>query len=232
MKYEIDRGGDDGGEPSLARMTAFALERLRNQRRGFFLHVEGGRIDHAHHQVNPKRALEETLEFARAVRVAREMSDPDETLIIVTADHSHTLTIGGYPTRGNPILGKVIENDASGAPKAMPELAEDGLPMTTLGYRDGRGFYELPGRGTANAIEAMPPNAGRADLSDVDTTDEGFHSEVLVPLEDESHGGEDVAIYATGPGAALIGGVMEQHEIFHVMDRAARLSKRAQRLRR
>ena len=53
--------------------------------------VEGGRIDHAHHAGNAYRALTDTIALAEAVKVAREMTDDEDTLIIVTADHSHTL---------------------------------------------------------------------------------------------------------------------------------------------
>ena len=74
-------------------------------RKGFFLHVESGRIDHAHHAGNAKRALLDTIELSNAMKKAYEMTDPDETLILVSADHSHVFTIAGYPHRGNPILG-------------------------------------------------------------------------------------------------------------------------------
>ncbi len=57
----------------------------------------------------------------------------------------------------------------------------------------------------------------------------GFHQEALVPLDSETHGAEDVGIYARGPGASLLTGVVEQNTIFHVMDHAAALSKKARR---
>ncbi len=109
MQYEHDRGKDAAGEPSLSEMTGKALDILAQHQKGYFLMVEGGRIDHAHHAGNAYRALTDTIEFARAVKLAMERTDPRDTLIIVTADHSHTFTIAGYPRRGNPILGKVID---------------------------------------------------------------------------------------------------------------------------
>lgn len=228
MEYEYDRPADTGGEPSLSEMTGKAIQILSKNDKGFFLHVESGRIDHAHHATNPFRALEDTIEFAHAVRVAYESTDPEETLIIVTADHSHVFTIAGYPTRGNPILGKVIGNDSAGDPMSDVELAEDGIPYTTLGYTNGRGFQFFPGSTTADMIYDVPVNfAGRADLAMIDTSAPGFHPEVTVPLESETHAAEDVAIYATGPGAALINGLMEQNAIFHVMVESAALTKRA-----
>lgn len=230
MEYNLDRPTDTGGEPSLSEMTAKAIDVLDNNRKGFFLHVESGRIDHAHHATNPKRALLDTIEFAKAVKTAYEMTDPENTLIIVTADHSHVFTMAGYPTRGNPILGKVIGNDSSGQSQGVEALAGDGLPYTTLGYNNGRGFYELPDENSADAIYSQPVNTqGRANLASVDTTDEGFHSETLVPLSSETHAGEDVAIYATGPGSSLVNGVMEQNAIYHVMNKAGKLEKRAER---
>lgn len=228
MEYHLDRGSDTAGEPSLSEMTGKAIEILSKNRQGFFLHVESGRIDHAHHATNPKRALIDTVEFAEAVRTAYEATDPRDTLIIVTADHSHVFTLAGYPTRGNPILGKVVGNDGQGNPLESPELAGDYLPYTTLGYTNGRGFAFLPGFNSADAIYDQALNVhGRADLNTVDTEHEGFHSETLVPLDSETHSGEDVAVYASGPGSSLVNGVMEQNAIYHVMNRAGRLEFRA-----
>lgn len=227
MQYSFDTPTDSGGEPSLSEMTAKAIEILDKNETGFYLNVEAGRIDHAHHAVNPFRALMDTIELANAVETAVEMVDLNETLIIVTADHSHVFIIAGYPKRGNPILGKVVGLDSGGRPRNEPSLARDGLPYTTLGYANGRGHAELPDRNTADAIYTVEVQEERRnDFTDVDTTHEGFHSESLVPLSDETHAGEDVAIYAIGPGSDLIRGVMEQHVIFHVMMEATQLESR------
>ena len=224
MEYELDRERDKAGEPSLSEMTATAIRLLAKNPKGYYLNVEAGRIDHAHHATNPQRALTDTIELANAVRTAFEMTNPEETLIIVTADHSHVMTLAGYPTRGNPILGKVVGNDASGAPKHEPEKAADGLPYTTLGYINGVGYHMLENEESADAVFAQPMNqTGRADLTEVDTTAPGFHPETLVPIANETHGGEDVAVYATGPGAELVSGLMEQNVIYHIMAEALQL---------
>jgi alkaline phosphatase len=66
----------------------------------------GGRIDHGHHDTQAHLALDETVEFAKAIQAAVDLTDERNTLIVVTADHAHTLSISGYPTRGNDIFGK------------------------------------------------------------------------------------------------------------------------------
>ncbi|WP_272990111.1 alkaline phosphatase, partial [Spongiibacter tropicus] len=108
MQYEADRNNDIAGEPSLRDMTAKAIQILDNNPEGFFMMVESGRIDHAHHAGNAYGALTDAIELSEAVAKAVELTNPEETLIIVTADHSHVFTIAGYPKRGNPILGKVV----------------------------------------------------------------------------------------------------------------------------
>ncbi|MFC1777929.1 alkaline phosphatase [Pseudomonadota bacterium] len=213
MQFEADRLDDPAGEPSLAQMTKLAIEILVRNPKGFFLMVEGGRIDHAHHDNNAYRALTDGIAFTDAVQVATEMTDQAETLIIVTADHSHTFTLGGYPTRGNPILGKVISNDSTGKPGTTYKLADDDKPFTTIGYQSGPGGAWVGGP--------------RPDLSEIDTTNEkNFLQQAGLPLEDETHGGEDVAVYARGPGAENIHGVIEQNEIFHAIEAASGLTVR------
>lgn len=80
---------------------------MQKNDKGYLLIVESGRIDHGHHAGNAKRALADAVELSNAVKAAVENTNPEETLILVTADHSHVFTIAGYPKRGNPILGLV-----------------------------------------------------------------------------------------------------------------------------
>ncbi|AOS96239.1 Alkaline phosphatase precursor [Microbulbifer aggregans] len=223
MRYEADRGNDIAGEPSLSQMTGKAVELLEKDEDGYFLMVESGRIDHGHHAGSAYNALNDAVEFAEAIQVAMDATSAEDTLIIVTADHSHVLTIAGYPTRGNPILGKVVGNDSHGEPESAPATAEDGLPFTTLSYANGRGFADLGSETDADVRYGLPVDAGRQDLTAVDTTAPGFHQEALVPLESETHAGEDVGIWARGPGAHLLSGTNEQSYIFHVMARSGGL---------
>ena len=237
MEYSADR--DTNKEPSLVEMTAKAIEILRRNEKGYFLMVEGGRIDHAHHGGNAYRALTETIEFDDAIRYAVEHTDASDTLIIVTADHSHTLTISGYAQRGNPILGLVKQPGAAG--KLSDKISEDKLrrPYTSLQYANGPGYT---GRSTVkkkfdghehevevpegpkfftHAPEKMfGITSGRPRLTDAIVQDENYLQEASTALGSETHGGEDVPIFARGPQAHLFRGVREQNYIFQVMKHA------------
>ena len=223
MRFEANRQHNGYQQPSLSEMTANAIKVLQKNPKGFFLMVEAGRIDHAHHTSNAYNALSDTVEFSNAVDVAIQATNAEDTLVIVTADHGHVFTMAGYPKRGNPILGKVVSLG-----ETKPQLALDNLPYTTLGYANGRGHRHLGLETDADQCYHQPVFAGRANLTGMDTTQPGFFQESLVPLESETHSGEDVAIYASGPGAHLISGSNEQTIIFHVINHAAGLTSQAE----
>jgi len=215
MKYEHDRKVKYD-EPSLSEMTSKAIDMLSNNRQGFFLMVEAGRIDHAHHAGNAYRALSETAMLSEAVKTALAKVDLKETLVIVTADHSHTFTIAGYPARGNPILGKVYYPGETQSAKAA-----DGKPFTTLGYANGVGYHPDDSDGHDLEEEHVSLRPGRVtNLEAVDTEKPNYRQEANVPLKSETHAGEDVAIFAGGPKAHLLTGVQEQTHIFYVMKHA------------
>ncbi len=223
LQFEADRATDAGGEPSLAEMTAKAIAILQQNRKGYFLLVEGGRIDHGHHAGNAYRALTDAIALADAVAVADQMTSAKDTLLIVTADHSHTLAISGYPARGNPILGKVK------LPDGRLQLDGTGKPYTTLGYANGPGALEASDEQAAGIkhFPHMPQRwdpaaVARPDLTDVDTTAPDYLQESAIPGSAETHGGEDVPVYARGPGSEQVHGVIEQNRIYHIMKDAYR----------
>jgi len=185
--------------PRLVDMTRKAIEILSRDPDGYFLMVEGALIDKSHHVGRVRDALNETVEFAEAVAAAAEMTDARDTLIIVTADHSHGLTISGG-NRDTPILG-LVPNDEEG-----PALAMDGKPYTILSYASGPG--------------GPPKDATRPDLSGQDTASPTFVAPAAVPLLSARHGGEDVAAYARGPGAEAVRGLIDQPRIFAIMRQA------------
>jgi alkaline phosphatase len=137
----------------------------------------------AHHDSQPRKALDETVEFARAIELARTLTNEEETLIVVSSDHSHVFTYNGYPWRHRDVLGLVD-----------PSLGEDDLPFETLSYANGPGY------------EKTYTEFGRADLSNDDFTELNRQHTSGVPLDSESHAGEDVGIYANGPWAHLFQG--------------------------
>ena len=134
---------------------------------------------------------------------------------MVTADHGHVFSLAGYPTRGNPILGKVKGNGSDGQAQAAPTLARDGKPYTTLSYHNGPG-----------ACQGSPFWCQhRADLSAIDTEHPDYQQQPSLPLNAETHSSEDVAIYAEGPWAHLFNGTIEQHVIYFLMRHASLAQK-------
>ena len=204
LSFETDR--DAAKEPSLTEMATFAVAKMQAAGpKGYYLMIEGGRIDHAHHATNPYRALTETQQFSRAVAAVLAAVDLDDTLVLVTADHSHVLTIAGYPERGNDILGYIRSAPADeghgGKSTEGFALNDRGQPMTTLSYANGP--FTTPG-----LSRLLPPN------------DRNYLADKLNGTSSETHGGEDVAVFAAGPRADLVSGVIEQNVIFHIIAEA------------
>ena len=192
MAFEADRTGLD--QPSLTEMTTQAIKALRRNSRGYILVVDASGIDRAHHEANARRALTETVELSHAVQAAMDMTNAGDTLIMVTAEHSHTLTIGGYPRRGNPILGVVV------GPDGQPQPDAGGRPYTTLAYAEGPVLA-----------------AGRPPVTDAEAQGLDYRQGAAVPLSAATHGGEDTPVYASGPGSQWVHGTLDQHALYQVI---------------
>ncbi|XP_013109653.1 membrane-bound alkaline phosphatase [Stomoxys calcitrans] len=198
MKYNLKAMDSvKNHQPSLPEMTKKAIEILQNDDKGYFLLVEGGRIDTAHHDNKAKLALDETAQLSEAVALARSMTSEEDTLIVVAADHSHTMSISGYAKRSNNIFG-------------IANLADDNIPYLTLSYANGPSFKDF--FDTKNSMRYDPSD--QIEDSDLDF-DLQFPS--TAPLESETHGGEDVAVYASGPWSDLFSGVYEQSTLPYLM---------------
>jgi len=246
MEFEYDRPSDLGGEPSLKEMTVKAIQLLQGGslrgNDGYFLQIEGGRIDHAHHAGNAYRALTDMQELDEAIGAAAQIVDLRDTLIIVSADHSHVFNITGYPLRplqelpypvrsydpdyaaaggkGHGILDIVWDIDQdTGHVFAAPD--RNGVPYTTLGYYNGPGY-----RGSARVDPRADTFKGHNGATPNGPADPAYFPEATVPLASETHAGEDVAIYAIGPGAELVKGTVKNTHIFEVMRKALGLRTR------
>lgn len=205
MEYELDRAngvGEGATQPSLAEMTSKAIDILSANSSGYFLMVEGGRIDHALHGTNAKRVMEDTIAFDDAIKAALDkvkLTDPTlaNTLIVVTADHDHTMTFNGYVKRGNPILGISTGTDGN------PILDKNGATSTTLVFGNG-------------------PNrpATRTTLSSATVTADSYLQESGVRLSSETHGGGDVELFATGAGAKIFKGTLDNTRVFTLLKTA------------
>ena len=193
LDYELDRvaKGAASTQPSLSEMTAKAIDLLSQNSQGYFLMVEGGRIDHALHGTNAKRSLTDAVALDEAVKTALGKVDLKDTLIVVTADHDHTMTINGYSAKGNKVLDLVKNGDGS------TQNDVDGKPFTTLVFGNG-------------------PN--RADVRPTLTSDQVMADDYLqetgVKLGSETHGGGDVMLFADGAGSSRFKGTRDNTKVF------------------
>jgi alkaline phosphatase len=206
MSYDLDRIANAANEPSLADMTSKAIDILKGNNRGMFLMVEGGRIDHALHETTARKALQDTVAFDDAIKTAidkMQVIDPGlkNTLIVVTADHDHTLVLNGYSaltgktTDTNPGVLGLLRDYRNGA------LSNDanGLPYTIIGFGNGEN------RPTA-----------RTALTDATVFGATYHQEAVIKTAAgaETHGGGDVFLGAIGKGAEKFTGVLVNTEVF------------------
>ena len=208
LEYELDRTatpplGEGASQPSLAEMTVKAMDLLAQNTNGYFLMVEGGRIDHALHGTNAKRALSDTIAFDDAIKAAlakAKLTDPTlaNTLIVVTADHDHTLAFNGYGKRGNPILD------------------------INRGYRDGQPAKDADGKTYTTLVFGNGPNRPnlRDNLDSTTVLADNYLQETGVRLSSETHGGGDVKLFATGAGAKPFKGTLDNTKVFGLLKTA------------
>ncbi len=179
MNYDAERPGDTWGEPSLAEMASLAISILSKNPNGYFLMVEGGRIDHACHDNRAYLAVTDMVAFDEAIRAGVEATKAaNDTLIVVTADHETgglaingygPIEIGGQELITKPAIGSVTD---------------------IISFSSGPGADRTKMEGVAR-----------------DATD--YRQPSLYPAGSAAHTGVDVMAWAMGPGAEAVKGTMD-----------------------
>eukprot|EP00761_Pharyngomonas_kirbyi_P003650 gb/GECH01003654.1/.p1 GENE.gb/GECH01003654.1/~~gb/GECH01003654.1/.p1 ORF type:complete len:505 (+),score=135.67 gb/GECH01003654.1/:1-1515(+) len=202
MSFEIDR--DPKKQPSLKEMTTFALDILKDSSKGFFLLVEGSRIDHAGHINDPSTMSHEIFAYNEAVGKILDFADDDQnTMVISVADHeTGGLSLGHiheyvyYPEvllRVKASAAKMAEQiDQGESPKDVVQSEADitlsNSQIESIGNTTS--FYEL-----------------KTKLGHI------ISDKARIGWSTTGHTGVDVNIYSSGPGSDIIDGNRQNTDI-------------------
>jgi alkaline phosphatase len=190
MTYQTDRQKNkvEKSEPTLLDMTKIAIKKLSQNKNGYFLMIESGRVDHAAHENLAIKAFEEMLELERVVKFLFKTLG-NETLIVLTADHdTGALGLNGYgalkKVKKEVLFGNRGEEDG-------PTVS----PQSYLSWATGPGY----------ASPESSPKKFDPDYKHKATYN-SFHA---------AHSGVDVYVLARGLGSENFMGFMNNHEIPH-----------------
>lgn len=218
-------------QPNLMEMTAAALKVLGTNTNGFFLMVEGASIDKMEHPLDGPRVAYDTIEMDQALGVAKRWArGRDDTLIVVTADHNHSMSIVGTHDRrgaegraGNGVYADAgfptyADTDGDGFPddpnpdrqlffgwSNHPDYTDDFVHNTT--------FLQPALLSGGKAV----PNPSYDPGADLQT------GNLPVTQTNCVHTVEDVPIFASGPGASLFNRFLDNTEVFHAIMSALQL---------
>ncbi|BAI75640.1 alkaline phosphatase (plasmid) [Azospirillum sp. B510] len=218
-------------QPGLVEMTKAALGQVSKNPEGFFLMIEGASIDKMSHPLDWERALFETIEFDKAVGLARDFAakNPD-TLIIVTGDHTHGVSLIGTVDDDKPgteMREKVGTYAAAGFPN-YEDKDGDGYPDRVdvsrrlfMAANNGPDHYETFRPKMEGPFVPAIQNEKKEYVAN-----EAYKSvpgavfvQGNIPRDEDSgvHAVDDVVLQAIGPGADGLRGYMEQSDVYKVL---------------
>ncbi|MCR2043668.1 alkaline phosphatase [Anaerosalibacter massiliensis] len=205
INYKLDR--NSSVEPNLEEMTNKAIDILSKNNKGFFLMVEGGRIDHAAHGNDPGTMVNEVLDFDEAVKAAYEFAKKDkQTLVIVTADHE----TGGLSIGANDKY-EYYPEVLKGQRKSIEYLSEI---ITISNYKavikDELGINDLTKKEESEITLALE-NKNKRDIFEILTNIMNTRSNT--GWTSLAHTGVDVPVKAYGPNAELFSKHLDNTDI-------------------
>lgn len=227
-------------QPMLDEMTKVALDTLAKNPNGFVAMIEAASIDKQSHNMDSDRWILETIEFDRAIAVAKKFAtDNPDTLVIVTADHecSGAALIGASLLTNNALVNTQASGvakqrdavvgvyDAAKFPKYS--ISADGYPATTdvdfkmlVGYGANADRYETwlangkPVQDTQQPfVKVSPLNSYPANPS-VRNATTGYPVSGQVPGDTAVHTATDIPLSAFGRGASMFSGLMDNTDVF------------------
>jgi alkaline phosphatase len=225
MLFEIDRKGST--EPSLAEMTAKAIDLLSKGQDGFFLMVEGGRIDHAAHHQDIAAVIMDMLAFDEAIKVAYDFqkTHPD-TLLIITADHeTGGLVVLPYSQTSEEYEGinlKAISQINASHEKRNKELGKD--PTSEKIKEVIKRYYEIDLKD--EEVKTIKENTLRKfDSRHFHYDMDGSIAFVLrlyhrIGWATDLHSATPLFLWGIGPGAEIIKGWRHNTDLFRIMKEA------------
>lgn len=215
-------------QPGLVEMTKVALDSLSKNPDGFFLMVEAANVDKMSHPLDWDRAVVDTIEFDKAIGVAREFAakNPD-TLIIVTGDHTHGVSIIGTVDDDKPgtdMREKVGTYAEAGFPN-YEDKDGDGYPDKVdvsrrlfLNANNGPDHYETFRPKLDGPFAPAIQNEKKEYIANEQYKDVPGAVLVtgIIPKSSDSgvHAVDDVVLQAEGPGAEGFRGYMEQSDVY------------------
>ncbi|WP_421592751.1 alkaline phosphatase [Shinella sp. M27] len=218
-------------QPGLVDMTKAALDKLSKNPDGFFLMVEGASVDKMSHPLDWDRALVETIEFDKAVAVAREFADKNpDTLIVVTGDHTHGVSIIGTvddEKPGTEMREKVGTYDNAGFPN-YEDKDGDGYPDRVdvsrrlfMAANNGPDHYETFRPKLDGPFVPAVQNEAKEYIANEAYKDVpgAVFVQGNIPKDEDSgvHAVDDVVLQAAGPGSEGFRGYMEQSDVYRVL---------------
>ena len=229
MPYYLDMEAKqyNGKIPSLSEMTKAAISVLRNNPKGFFLMVEGGRIDHACHANDPVGAVGDVIDLDNAVKLGIELSKEDpSTLILVGGDHETggmAMGIGGMKgDNGYTMKPEYIKN-AKRSAEFVGYTALSGKPKKSKALLiEWSGISDLTNEEIEKIENAIKLTKSKKGMESPNPYMEPWYGVVFADIISNrarvgwtsyAHTGQPVIMTAGGPGSDVFAGYYDNTDI-------------------